>query len=84
MSNFLAITALLSGRENLCRKPDEAISKGHGFILFVKDFIYLFMRERERQRHRQREKQDPCREPDVTFNPGCPGSHPRLKAVLNC
>ena len=50
MSNFLAITALLSGRENLCRKPDEAISKGHGFILFVKDFIYLFMRERERGR----------------------------------
>ena len=38
------------------------------FLLFLKDFIYLFMRdkerereiERERQRHRQREKQAPC------------------------
>ena len=38
------------------------------FILFLKDFIYLFMRhtegererERERQRHRQREKQASC------------------------
>ena len=35
------------------------------FALFLKDFIYLFMRdtqrerERERQRHRQREKQAP-------------------------
>ena len=39
--------------------------------------------ETERQRHRQREKQAPCREPDVGFNPGTPGSHPGLKAVLN-
>ena len=40
-------------------------------------------RERERQRHRRREKQAPCQEPDVGLNPGSPGSHPGLKAVLN-
>ena len=27
------------------------------FLLFLKDFIYLFTRDTERQRHRQREKQ---------------------------
>ena len=37
-------------------------------------------RERERQRHRQREKQAPCREPDVGFDPGSPGSCPGPKA----
>ena len=37
-------------------------------------------RERERQRHRQREKQAPCREPDVGFDPGPPGSCPGPKA----
>ena len=41
------------------------------------------LRERERQRHRPREKQAPCREPNVGLNPGCPGSHPGLKAALN-
>ena len=40
-------------------------------------------RERKRQRHRQREKQDPCREPDVGFDPGTPGSYPALQAALN-
>ena len=40
-------------------------------------------RERKRQRHRQRHKQAPCREPDAGLNPGSPGSHPGLKAVLN-
>ena len=40
-------------------------------------------REREEQRYRQREKQAPCREPEVGLDPGSPGSHPRLKAVLN-
>ena len=44
------------------------------YIIFVKDFIYLFMidveRERERRRHRQREKQAPCQEPDVGLDPG--------------
>ena len=51
-------------------------------VIFLKDFIYLFMRERERerQRHRQREKQAPCREPDVGLDPGTPGSCPELKA----
>ena len=49
---------------------------------FLKDFIYLFMRdtEKERLRHRQREKQAPCREPDVGLNPGTPGSCPGPKA----
>ena len=46
---------------------------------FLKDFIYLFMRdterERERQRHRQREKQAPCRELDAGLDPRTPGSH---------
>ena len=41
-------------------------------------------REREAQRHRQREKQAPCREPDVGLDPRIIGSHPGLKAVLNC
>ena len=36
---------------------------------FVKDFIYLFMRDTERQRHRQREKQTPCGEPNVRLYP---------------
>ena len=53
---------------------------------FFFNFLNLFMivthreRERERQRHRQREKQAPCREPDVGFDPGSPGSRPGPKA----
>ena len=39
--------------------------------------------ERERRRHRQREKQAPCREPNAGLDPGTPGSHPGLEAVLN-
>ena len=52
------------------------------FFIFLKDFIYLFMREtqRERQRYRQREKQAPCREPNVGLDPRTLGSHPKLKA----
>ena len=38
--------------------------------------------QRERQRHRGG-KQAPYREPDAGLNPGSPGSHPGLKAVLN-
>ena len=54
-------------------------------FVFFKDFIYSFMRDTgQRQRHRQREKQAPCREPNVGLDPGTPGSHPGLKAVLNC
>ena len=53
-------------------------------FIFIKDLIYLFMRdthrERQRQRHRQREKQAPCRKPDVGLDPGTPGSHPEPKA----
>ena len=47
---------------------------------FLKDFIYLFMRDRERQRHRQREKQAPCREPDGGLSPRTLGSRPGPKA----
>ena len=56
-------------------------------IFFIKDFIYLFMRDthtqRKRQRHRQREKQAPCREPDVGLDPRSPESRPVLKVALN-
>ena len=64
-----------------------------------KYFIYLFERQRERERGErererdrereneqdegQREEQAPCREPDVGFDSGSPGSCPGLKAVLN-
>ena len=52
------------------------------YSIFLKDFIYLFMRdtERDRQRQRQREKQAPCREPDVGLDPGTAGSRPEPKA----
>ena len=50
------------------------------FLIFKKDFIYLFMRGTERQRPRQREKQAPCREPDAGLYPGTPESRPGLKA----
>uniref|UniRef100_A0A8C0KZU4 Integrin subunit beta 3 binding protein n=1 Tax=Canis lupus dingo TaxID=286419 RepID=A0A8C0KZU4_CANLU len=40
-------------------------------------------KELKRQRHRQREKQPPCREPNMGLDPGSPGSHRGLKAVLN-
>ena len=42
--------------------------------------MIVIQRERERHRHRQREKQAPCREPDVGFDPGSPGSRPGPKA----
>ena len=38
-------------------------------LFFLKDLIYLFMRDREKGRDRQREKQVPCREPDSGLNP---------------
>ena len=38
--------------------------------------MIVTQRETERQKHRQREKQAPCREPDVGFDPGSPGSRP--------
>ena len=49
---------------------------------FLKEFIYLFMRDRdrERQRHKQREKQALCREPDVGLDPGIPGPRPEPRA----
>ena len=50
--------------------------------VFLKDFIYLFMRDThtQRQRHRQRKKQAPFWEPNAGFEPGSPGSCPGPKA----
>ena len=49
--------------------------------MFLKDFIYSFMRDMERGRDTgQREKQAPCGEPDVGLDPRTPGSHPGPKA----
>ena len=52
-------------------------------LLFLKDFIYLFMQDTGgggvRQRHRQREKQAPGREPNMGFNPRTLGSQPEPK-----
>ena len=44
--------------------------------LFLKDFIYLFMRDK----HRRREKQAPCRELDAGLDSRTPGSRPGLEA----
>ena len=38
----------------------------------------------QRGRDRQREKPAPCREPDVGLDSRSTGSHPGLKAALNC
>ena len=43
-------------------------------------YLFIHERHRERGRDRQREKQAPCREPDVGFDPGTPGSCPEPKA----
>ena len=48
--------------------------------MFLKDFIYLFMRDRERQRQAEGEAGSMHREPDVGFNPESPGSCPGPKA----
>ena len=48
--------------------------------IFLKDFIYLFMRDTQKQRHRQREKQAPCGGPDAGLDPGSLGSRPEPKA----
>ena len=58
--------------KKLGAKGGKAIaSKPGNFFCFLKDFIYLFMRDThtERQRHRQREKQAQCREPNVGLDP---------------
>ena len=59
------------------------LQKNINITNFLKDFIYLFMRDREREREKQREKQAPCREPHMGLDPGSPGSCPGLKAALN-
>ena len=44
------------------------------YSFFLKDLVYLFMRDRERERKREAETQAeeeaaPCREPDVGLDP---------------
>lgn len=39
MSNFLAITVLLSGTENGQGRPDEAFAKDHGFIFSARQLL---------------------------------------------
>ena len=46
-------------------------------VLFKILFIYSW------ETHRPREKQAPCREPDMGFDPGSPGSGPGLMTALN-
>ena len=50
-------------------------------LLFLKDFIYLCMRDAETEA--EREKQAPYREPDMGLDPRSPGSHPGQKVALN-
>ena len=49
---------------------------------FLKDLIYLFMRdtEREAETHRQMEKQASCGNSDVRLDPRTLGPHPEPKA----
>ena len=55
---------------------DKKIPLWMVFIVFLKDFIYLFMRdtERERLRHSQREKKAPRGETDAGLDLRIPGS----------
>ena len=50
------------------------------FCMFLKGFIYLFMRNRERQRHRQRRKKAPRGDPVAGLDPRTPGSRSEPKA----
>ena len=43
-------------------------------IIFLKIFIYFFMKDTEKQRHRQREKQAPHGEPNGGLDPRTLGS----------
>ena len=57
------------------------------YLFIFKDFIYLFIRYTERDRGtdtgRGRSRLHPGK-PDVGLDPRSPGSHPGLKAALNC
>ena len=50
------------------------------FFFFLKDFIYLFVRDTQSQRHRQREKQAPTGELDAGLDPRTMGSRPEPRA----
>ena len=49
------------------------------FYFYLKDFIYLFMRDTGREAETQGEKQAPCGEPDAGLDPRIPGSLPEPK-----
>ena len=58
------------------------------FFIFLKDFIYLFMRDTEREKEAETQAEGEAvsmqgTRPDMGLDPGCPGSHPRLQAALN-
>ena len=65
------------------------ITKLQKYTLFIYLFkrFYLFIHERHRDRERDRDtgrgRRGSMQEPDVGFDPGTPGSRPRLKASTN-
>ena len=61
---------------NSCRKG----------TIFLKDFIYLFMRDTEREREAETQAEGeagPTQGPDMGLDPRSPGSRPGSKAALN-
>ena len=58
-------------RQSYAQKTCSHLPRWWTQIIFFKDFIYLFTKERERGRDTgKREKQAPRREPDVGLDPG--------------
>ncbi|XP_072601776.1 piwi-like protein 1 isoform X6 [Vulpes vulpes] len=76
--NYGAASSLVQSLRKVTPTMGTAMREAKIFYLFIHTDA-----DRERQRHRQREKQAPCREHDVGLDPGSPGSHPGLQAVLN-
>ena len=51
------------------------------FLYFLKDFIYLFMKDKEKESKTQAEGEaGSMQEPNARFDPGTPGSCPEPKA----
>ena len=80
---FLGCEKFLPPEKCTCGGAGEYSKCYRSLYFYFILFIHERHRERERERHRQREKQAPCREPDVGFDPGSPGSRPGLKAAPN-
>ena len=81
---------LLCNRQQ-CWKSQTQFTYPRQVLFFFKDFIYLFIRERERERKRERKAETQAKGeagsmqvPDMVLDSGSPGSHPGLKAALNC